>query len=450
MPPFPIPIHINAPPPDVAIEFALCFDAFAARLDVSGLDQPALEKMIASALQSGFKMARNSLMGNSLTAAIADLIPVSPPGVSVAFLCSQIEHEVAGVWLTPLSFIVKTDNALNALEVLPADQVFAVQFPPATLQKFIDAVWQLIENNNRRLDDDGNPDPTGALEIKERPSLSSPTPSTLQLLIKGTYHWSDLHLHVPFDFTLTSTETLRLTPVGGGLQMVTSTTSQTIDLDQATVDEVQAGIAFIGLFGGFFAVPLNGFLQDYILDSIAGAKNQIPTLLTLGASLGAIIPVQFSIPGSPDKLLLPFDTVTCDLSEGGSGITISGGTMPSLAPRKPSLYVTGPVKILINRYIDQTQVINQCYSLVLADFSTIVSYSWKEAGTLVSSQAMFNAVFDIGDLRVGQSRTYNYVASATDDAGLSASRAFSVTVIVTNYKPPDPPKSGGIQKERPS
>jgi hypothetical protein len=55
---------------------------------------------------------------------------------------------------------------------------------------------------------------------------------------------------------------------------------------------------------------------------------------------------------------------------------------------------------------------------------------------VVSTQVQFNAVFDISDMRVGQGRTYNCIASATDVAGLSASKAFSVTVIVTNYKPP--------------
>jgi hypothetical protein len=450
MPPFLNPIHINAPPPDVAIEFSLCFSAFAAQLEGSGLDEPSLEAMIRSALQSGFATGRNSLLDNPLASAIADLFPSPPSQVSVAFVCSEIKHEVTGVWLTPLSFIAKTDATLNALKVLPAGQLFAVQFTAATLQKFIDAVWLLIETSDRRLDDDGTPDPSGPLEIKERPTLTSPTDSTLQLVIKGTYHWSELHLHVPFDFTLTSTETLSITPVGGGLGIVTSTTSQKVDLDEATVREVQAAIAFISLFGGFFALPLNGFLQNYISDAIGSAESNIPTLLTLGASLGAIIPVQFNIAGSPDKLVLPFNSVTCDLSEGGSGITISGGTMPSMVRRKPSLYVSGPVKILVNRYVDQTQVINQCYTLVLADFSTIVAYSWTEAGTVVSSQAKFNAVFDISDMRVGQSRTYNYVASAKDDAGLSASKAFSVTLIVTNYKPPHPPKSSGIQKELPA
>jgi hypothetical protein len=450
MPPFPIPIHINAPLPNVAIEFAECFDKLTAQLAGSGLDETSLAMMIRSALQSGFATGRSSLQGNSLTSAIADLFPTPPSQVSVAFVCSGIRHEVAGVWLTPLSFIAKTDATLNALKVLPAGQLFAVQFTAATLQEFIDAVWQLIEQSNRRLDDDGTPDPSGPLEIKERPTLTSPTDSTLQLVIKGTYHWSEAHLHVPFDFTLTSTETLSITPVGGGLGIVTSTTSQKIDLDEATVAEVQAAIAFFSLFGGFFALPLNGFLQNYIIDAIGSAESGIPTLLTLGASLGAIIPPQFIIAGSPKKLLLPFDSVTCDLSEGGTGITISGGTPPSMAPRKPSLYVSGPVKILVNRYIDQTQVINQAYTLVLADFSTIAAYSWTEAGTLVSTQAQFNAVFDISDMRVGQSRTFNYIASATDDAGLSASKGFSVTVSVTNYKPPNPPRSSGIQKELPA
>jgi hypothetical protein len=195
--------------------------------------------MIRSTLQSGFATARDSLDG-PLTSAIANLFPTPPNQVSVTFVCSEIDHEVAGVWLTPLSVIAKTNATLNALKVLPAGQLFAVQFAAATLHEFIDAVWQLIENNSRRLGDNGTPDQSGPLEIEERPTVTSPTDSTLQLVIKGTYDWSKLHWHVPFDFTLTSTETLGITPVGGGLGIVTSTTSQKVDLDEATVREVQA------------------------------------------------------------------------------------------------------------------------------------------------------------------------------------------------------------------
>jgi hypothetical protein len=69
---------------------------------------------------------------------------------------------------------------------------------------------------------------------------------------------------------------------------------------------------------------------------------------------------------------------------------------------------------------------------------------------VVSSLSQFNAVFEIGDLRIGQSRTFKYVASATDDSGLSASTTFSVTIGITNYKPPIPPQGSGIRKERPA
>jgi hypothetical protein len=151
MPPFPIPIHINAPQPDVAIEFAECFDVLAARLEGSGLDETSLTAMIRSTLQSGFATGRTSLQGNSLTSAIANLFPTPPSQVSVAFVCSGIGHEVAGVWLTPLSFIAKTDAMLNALKVLPAGQLFAIQFTATTLREFIDAVWQLIATASVRI-----------------------------------------------------------------------------------------------------------------------------------------------------------------------------------------------------------------------------------------------------------------------------------------------------------
>jgi hypothetical protein len=108
MPPFPIPIHINAHPPDVAIEFARCFDAFVAQVEGSGLDESSLETMIRSALQSGFATARDSLDG-PLTSAIANLFATPPNQVSVTFVCSEIDHEVAGVWLAPLSGIAKTN-----------------------------------------------------------------------------------------------------------------------------------------------------------------------------------------------------------------------------------------------------------------------------------------------------------------------------------------------------
>jgi hypothetical protein len=442
----PKPIRRPAPPPDVALEFAECFTQLLAQIGDTGLDESALEGVIRTTLQTGFEQIRESLAVNPLTAAIAELFPSPPRQVSVAFLCSKIEHEVAGVWLNPLIFITATDPTLASLQILPAGEIFAIQFSASTLQEFIDAVWAAIEKSNGRLGADGTPDPNGPIEIKQRPTLTSPTQSTLQLVVKGTYHFSQFNINVGIDFTLTSTETLFLQPIGGGLQIVSSTNSQTIDLDEAKVHEVQAAIALISFFTGFFSGPLNGWLQNQILDAIASGEAQIPTLLTLGSSLASVIPVVLIISGSPDKIYLPLDSVICDLN--GGGITISGG-VPQIARRQPAVFVDGPASIVVNRYIDQSQVINQTFTLKLVDFSTVKTYSWTEGATVVSTGASFDAAFQIGNLRVGQSNTYNFHVVVVDDAGLSASTNFSVTVRVTNYKPATPPKQGtGILQER--
>lgn len=403
--------------------------------------------MITTTLQSGFASTRQNLTQNPLTAAIADLFPLPPRQVSVSFLCTKLGQEAGGVWLNPFIFATLTDPTLSALQILPAGEIFAIQFSAATLQEFIDEVWAAIEKTNGRLSTDGTPDPSGPIEIKQRPALTSPTQSTLQLVVKGTYHFSQYHINVGIDFTLTSTETLFLLPIGGDLQMVSSTNAQKIDLDQAKVDEVQAAIAFISLFGGFFAGPLNGWLQNQILDTISSGESQIPSLLTLGASLASVIPVILIISGSPDKIYLPLDSITCDLN--GGGITIAGG-VPQVARRQPAVFVNGPMTIVVNRYIDQGQVINEIYALNLVDLSTIETYSWTEGATVVSTGSTFDAAFQISNLRVGQSITYKFHVIVMDDAGLSASTNFSVTIRVVDYKPAIPPKQGrpNIQQEQ--
>lgn len=433
----PKPIQLIAPSPDVALEFAECFTQLIAQIGDSGLDENALESMISSTLQSGFESTRQNLTQNPLTAAIADLFPSPPRQVAVSFLCSDIGHEIGGVWLKPLIVATAADPTLSALQILPAGEIFAIQFSAATLQEFIDAVWASIEKTNGRLGADGTPDPSGPIEIKQRPTLSSPTQSTLQLAVKGTYHFSQYHINVGIDFTLTSTETLFLLPTGGGLQIVSSTNNQTIDLDKGKVAEVQAAIAFISLFVGFFAGPLNGWLQNQILDTISSGESQIPSLLTLGASLASVIPVILIISGSPDKIYLPLDSVTCDLN--GSGITIAGG-VPQVVRRQPDLLVNGPMSIIVNRYIEQGSVLNETYTLSLVDLSTIVTYSWTEGATVVSTSSSFDAAFQIGNLRIGQSNSYNFHVTVVDDAGLSASTSFTVTIKIVNYKPAAPQK----------
>jgi hypothetical protein len=440
------PIRRTAPPPDFALEFAECFAPLLAQIGDTNLDANALEALLRTTLQTGFEQTRESLAQNPLTAAIAALFPSPPRQVSVAFLCSKIGHEVAGVWLNPLIFLTATDPALSSVKILPAGEIFAFQFPASTLQEFIDAVWAAIEKTDGRLGADGTPDPSGPIEIKQRPTLTSPTQSTLQLVVKGTYHFSQYHIKVDIDFTLTSTETLFLLPIGGGLQIVSSTNSQTIDLDKAKVQEVQAAIALISFFTGFFSAPINGWLQNQILDTIASGEAQIPTLLTLGSSLASVIPVVLIASGSPDKIYLPLNSVICDLN--GGGITISGA-VPRMARRQPAVFVDGPAIIVVNRYIDQSQVINQTYTLKLVDFSPIDTYSWTEGATVVSTGPAFDAAFQIGNLRVGQDNTYNFHVVVVDDGGLSASTNFSVTVRVTDYKPATPPKQGtGILQEQ--
>jgi hypothetical protein len=76
-----------------------------------------------------------------------------------------------------------------------------------------------------------------------------------------------------------------------------------------------------------------------------------------------------------------------------------------VVPRRPSLGVDGPFTILVNRYVDQSLVVNETYTLRLGDLSTIVSYSWMEGATVVSTGPTYAAAFDIQGMKVGQSRT---------------------------------------------
>jgi len=156
------------------------------------------------------------------------------------------------------------------------------------------------------------------------------------------------------------------------------------------------------------------------------------------------VPPQFVIDQTPNKLLLPIDQVTCDLGPNGRGITISGNQPPSVVPRRPSLGVDGPFTILVNRYVDQSLVVNETYTLRPGDLSTIVSYSWMEGATVVSTGPTYDAAFDIQGMKVGQSRTFAYTVTVQDNGGLTAKANFSVTITIVNYKPSLPPKSTGL------
>jgi hypothetical protein len=180
------PIVIPAPAPDFSLEFAECFNSFIASLEDSGLTVSSLESLIQTAIENACESGRESLLGNPLTVGIAALFAAPPKEAAVFFLCSKLNHQVAGMWLKP-TFHSPTP-ALNALNTLPPGQLFALQFSATTLQEFIDAVWTVLQASNRRLNSDGLPDPSGSLEIKQRPSLSSPTPATVQIQIRGTYH----------------------------------------------------------------------------------------------------------------------------------------------------------------------------------------------------------------------------------------------------------------------
>jgi hypothetical protein len=302
----------------------------SAPLEDSGLTVSSLESLIQTAIQNACETSREALLGNPLTAGIAALFAAPPSKAGVFFLCSKLNHQVAGVWLKPPLHSV--NPPLNALNTIPSGQLFAVQFSAATLQEFISAVWTTLQASDRRLNDQGAPDPSGNLEIKQRPSLSSPTPSTIQIQVKGTYR---LPLGFAIDFTLTNIETLSILPIGGGLGIVTSYSTHKIDLDQAQLDLAQAAAVFISLSGGVFAAPVSALVQGLIWQAVANGEAQIPTLFDLGNWVSAFVPPQFIIDKTPNKLLLPIDQVTCDLGPNGRGITISGNVPPSVVRGSP-------------------------------------------------------------------------------------------------------------------
>src|ERR1700735_684483 len=125
------PIVIPAPPPDFSLEFAECFNSFIASLEDSGLTVSSLESLIQTAIENAVESGRESLLGNPLTAGIAALFAAPPREAAVFFLCSKLDHQVAGIWLKP-TFHSPTP-ALNALNTLPTGQLFALQFSAATL-----------------------------------------------------------------------------------------------------------------------------------------------------------------------------------------------------------------------------------------------------------------------------------------------------------------------------
>ncbi|HTB95928.1 MAG TPA: hypothetical protein VK716_02900 [Terracidiphilus sp.] len=251
--------------------------------------------------------------------------------------------------------------AIAADLALPAGAAFAFEYSIDETVAELNGDWILATAANGRIDQNGNPDPTGQGELTGMTLVSSA--DTWTTVITGIYHTGARLPNVPFTITREETLTVLGDAVGGSFTLLYNVYPASITMDlralRSAITALEVlGVGAIGaLLFGPAVVPLLGWGDSEIEAYIASQMQPVVVPFQPLQNVYSAIPQRLQLPGTTDNLwfdynmmsfpqgtiakgVVPADEVVAQMP--GAVLTFSGSALPQRARRVAFVMITGP------------------------------------------------------------------------------------------------------------
>jgi hypothetical protein len=333
-----------------------------------------------------------------------------------------------GVWLEgfPGSY-ESVLRGLNSLDLLQAGEEFGYFLSSTLIYATAGTAWSTLPH---RLDEDGNADSGGTVNLTGFSLEFLPESSTVATVITGydSAPFPDAHFTVTISDQLGVSQRLEDSTAQTALE-VTTTTSFSVDHDW--LEEIGALMASAWLASAFSA----GFLLAFAFfawEGIEVVTAAAPSGLTgAGAAALASLPFAVPLPGGVDLYFL-YDRL--EVSEEG----IFAGGINDVLKRSPTVAISGQHDLSVSH----GGTISAFFTSVAEhDMRPPLTHAWSgdgELGAQGGGRARFT--FSAGDVAAGAAVPRVIKLSVTDADGLTATASFEVLLHVVG--PPAPPGSG--------
>lgn len=425
-------------PPDLAMHFDLCLSSLDSLLGGKSAAE-LLEQRITTAMTN----AQKTLAAQEATAPLADLFATPPDTVEVLSLCpARSEQERIGMWLLHSRLVLISEarrNSLATIDLLPPGRKVGIQFRRETIQLFIEEIWARLTSQSNRINERGQPDAKGPIVLRSW-QINSPAPDRVVLTVVGTYLWEHYGIGLGVDFTLTSTELLRVIGVGHS-SFVRCDVSQQLDVNLIQVHAAQAYLFFIAGFFGPLGIPAHAFAQSTIESAVRNGLARNAPALQIACLISSFLPSQIPLPGTQLKLVFSYDEIRASFGYNGEGLLAYSKNLPRLEVRTPVLIISGPRSLRINRALDKRKAITVHYRLLPGDMLLPAQVLAWTGDPDVSSpdQLETDVVFDISDAEIGDVVVFKLLATMTDADGLKAKARATIEIVITHDRPHPPP-----------
>lgn len=231
------------------------------------------------------------------------------------------DQEHGGFWRNAPDIQYEEQILTNTPDIRNND-LYVFEFIADALRDIICDIWN---KGDKRVDDSGNPDKNGKVELKNN-SFEIRPDKQLILKIYGTYHDK-----IDVDFTATITFIFWLENGVVQYRIVNS-----LDKDDWGIKLLEA------IIGIFIPFPPEGLLFGWIEGKLD--KGNVPNYNSLGLLIKMFFPDKILLPNSNKKFVFYYDNLTFDSSV---GIRVSGTQYP-FQDRERSADIVVPIKIYHN------------------------------------------------------------------------------------------------------
>lgn len=289
---------VAASPPDITVQVLAC-------LPFNGLTADQLKTNLLAELQA-FAPSSGGLIKSP------DVIPACVGG-----------HEVVGIWLHGPG----SANTLKGLNILaPKLAFFGIQLTASGATNSVANIWN---QDPHRLDDSGNADRRGNIELKGTTLSFTPAKAEVTLAVNGEYYISP---GISPTFKISFVDDLSIIA-----NEPACTHSQAFSYQ---ANALWAGLSFLPL--PFTAVPVDEI--EAAFDSESGELLGDPELqaISIGCYFASLVPAEILLPGTSEKIAFAYDSVSVNPVDGIVFFSVDENNVPHMAARQPAVLTAVP------------------------------------------------------------------------------------------------------------